>query len=69
MPKVVEFLRFIKSLSYKMLHPFGIYRSDIFNEIERNASLVKFDLGGIGKGKNGWKTINLAPGADTRRYS
>ncbi|EFK96664.1 hypothetical protein LDC_1316, partial [sediment metagenome] len=31
---------------------------------DSNQRLIKFDLGGIGKGNNGWKTVNLVPGAD-----
>lgn len=36
------------------------------NILLNDSSLIKLDLGGIGKGKNGWTTVNLIPGVDIR---
>jgi predicted SAM-dependent methyltransferase len=40
--------------------------NEIIRSVESQASLVKFDLGGTDKGKDGWMTVNLLPDADVQ---
>jgi SAM-dependent methyltransferase len=53
-----------KSLIHKMMIPYRTSVTQVIRQVGRDTSLVKFDLGGVGKGKNGWKTVNLLAGVD-----